>query len=71
MPKNCSKDMASAIKTIDQILLQGSDEEKLTLKKSFGLENLEDGDFGEYVLERNVRSLAPKYLTDFTCGVEP
>ncbi|KAG8942753.1 hypothetical protein FRC04_003523 [Tulasnella sp. 424] len=49
MPKNCSKDMAAAIKTIDQILLQGSDEEKLTLKKSFGLENLEDGDFGETI----------------------
>lgn len=70
MPKNCSKDVAAAIKTVDQILLHGSDEDKGKLKKSFGLGNLEDDDFGEYVLERNVRSLTPRLPTDLTCHVE-
>ncbi|KAG8992999.1 hypothetical protein FRB90_000820 [Tulasnella sp. 427] len=50
MPKNCSKDVAAAIASIDQILANGTAEEKLNLKKSFGLWNLEDGDFGETLI---------------------
>ncbi|KAG8915045.1 hypothetical protein FRC01_003808 [Tulasnella sp. 417] len=46
MPKNCSKDVALAIKSIDKTLREGSDDQKYELKKSFGLEALENGDFG-------------------------
>ncbi|KAG8987344.1 hypothetical protein FRB90_003394 [Tulasnella sp. 427] len=47
MPKNCSKDVAAAIKEIDQTLLHGSDTAKYNLKQRFGLEKLHDDDFGQ------------------------
>ncbi|KAG8942755.1 hypothetical protein FRC04_003525 [Tulasnella sp. 424] len=45
MPKNCSKDLAAAIKKIDQTLLSGF-VLKERLKRAFGLYNLKDDDFG-------------------------
>ncbi|KAG8896042.1 hypothetical protein FRC01_012063, partial [Tulasnella sp. 417] len=47
MPKNCSKDVAAAIKAIDQTLLHGSQAEKQQLKELFGLFNLKDDDFAQ------------------------
>ncbi|KAG8942757.1 hypothetical protein FRC04_003527 [Tulasnella sp. 424] len=47
MPKNCSKDLAAAIKEIDQTLLNGSNADKQNLKKAFGLYDLKDDDFGQ------------------------
>lgn len=49
MPKNCSKDVTAVIDHVDTILLNGTTEEKLALKKRFGLESLVDEDFASYV----------------------
>lgn len=46
MPKNCSADVASVIKNIDNTLLNGNSSAKAALKKSFGLDNVADDDFG-------------------------
>ncbi|KIO28592.1 hypothetical protein M407DRAFT_22176 [Tulasnella calospora MUT 4182] len=50
MPKNCSSDVAAAIKQIDKTLLYGSDADKTKLKESFGLWNLKDDDFGQILV---------------------
>lgn len=45
MSKNCSTDLALAIKSIDEVLSAGNKSAKVNLKKSFGLDALSDGDF--------------------------
>lgn len=47
MPKNCSKDVAAVIKSVDNTLLHGSNAQKQKLKESFGLQNLRDDDFAQ------------------------
>lgn len=45
MAKNCSSDLALAIKSIDETLSTGNDTVKANLKKMFGLDALSDDDF--------------------------
>ncbi|PVH97482.1 serine carboxypeptidase [Periconia macrospinosa] len=44
MPANCSKDLSLAIDYMDNILLNGSDDEVLELKTQFGLQNVTHND---------------------------
>jgi hypothetical protein len=44
MAKNCSSDVSLVIDHIDSVLLNGTDSEIFSLKKSFGLEDLEHND---------------------------
>ncbi|KAG8893624.1 hypothetical protein FRB99_001833 [Tulasnella sp. 403] len=49
MPKNCSSDAALVVKAVDQLLLNGTAEDKLRLKDAFGLRSLTDDDFGSAI----------------------
>ncbi|KAG9018024.1 hypothetical protein FRB90_012583 [Tulasnella sp. 427] len=46
MPKNCSTDMAAAMAYMDNVLTTGTTDEVTALKTQFGLESLQNDDFG-------------------------
>lgn len=46
MPKNCSTDVAASIHYIDNLLSTGAATDATALKAKFGLENLQNDDFG-------------------------
>jgi hypothetical protein len=48
-PQNCTKDLSDVITYIDDILLNGEEEEKQALKDKFLLSDLEDADFAACV----------------------
>ena len=49
MPKNCSRDLSNVINYIDRTLTQGSRREQYDLKQKFGLESLQNDDFGQVI----------------------
>ncbi|KAG8903251.1 hypothetical protein FRC01_009277, partial [Tulasnella sp. 417] len=50
MPWNCSSDMAAAIASIDDTLINGTPEDVQALKTKFGYESLQDDDFATRLL---------------------
>ena len=46
MPQNCSADMAAAVAYMDNVMTTGSSDQVISLKKLFGLESLQNDDFG-------------------------
>ncbi|VUC33014.1 unnamed protein product [Clonostachys rosea] len=48
-PANCSKDLNAAMVYIDNLLLNGTEEEKFELKDKFMLGDQEDGDFASWL----------------------
>jgi len=70
-PKNCSADLQAVIGYVDKTLQHGSPKEKTKLKAKFGLDSLQDADFGSALENGPWSWQSGQFYSESTLGYTP